>query len=110
MDLNLSKSYSFLKNIPKESKEEVFETIINNENIKIERIVSYGQKSPENFWYDQEEDEFVLLIDGDATIEYDDGSLFKLSKGDSIYIDAHQKHKVTHTSNPAVWLAVFIVK
>lgn len=110
MGSDLSKHYSFLKNIPNECKEEVFETIVKNKNVKIERIVSYGQTSPKNFWYDQTEDEFVLVLEGEATIEYNDGSLYNLTKGDSLYIDSHQKHKVTYTSNPTVWLAVFIVK
>jgi cupin 2 domain-containing protein len=108
MDSNLLKHYSFLENIPKNSKKEIFETIIKNDSIKIERIVSYGQTSPKEFWYDQKEDEFVLVLDGNATIEYDDGSSYKLVKGDSLYIDAHQKHRVVYTSNPTVWLAVFI--
>ena len=110
MDLNLLKNYSFLENIPSESKEEIFETIVKNENVKIERIISYGQTSPENFWYDQTEDEFVLVLEGEAVIEYKSGEVFKLSGGDSLYIDSRQKHRVTYTSNPTIWLAVFIVK
>jgi cupin 2 domain-containing protein len=110
MDLNLLKNYSFLENIPNESKEEIFETIVKNENVKIERIISYGQTSPENFWYDQAEDEFVLVLEGEAGVEYESGFSCTLKKGDSLYIDAHQKHRVTHTSNPTIWLAVFIVK
>ncbi len=110
MALSLLKNYSFLENIPKDSKEEVFETIVKNDNVKIERIVSYGQTSADNFWYDQKEDEFVLVLEGDATIEYDNGSSFKLSRGDSLYIEAHQKHKVVYTSNHTMCLAVFIVK
>lgn len=110
MDSNLSKHYNFLENIPTSSKEEIFETIAKKDNVKIERIVSYGQRSPKYFWYDQEEDEFVLIIEGNAIIEYDDGSSYKLIKGSSLYINAHQKHRVTYTSNPTVWLAIFLSK
>ncbi|WP_373072237.1 cupin domain-containing protein [Sulfurimonas sp.] len=104
------KFYSFLQDIPNSSKEEIFETIAKNESVRIERIISYGQVSPKDFWYDQDEDEFVIILDGNAEIEYDDGTKYKLSKGDSLYIDAHQKHKVVYTSNPAVWLAIFLAK
>lgn len=102
--------FNFLNDIPISSQDEIFQTVLQNENIKIERIISYGQISPKGFWYDQEEDEFLLILDGDATIEYDDGNTYDLIKGDSLYINAHQKHRVTFTSNPCIWLAVFIKK
>lgn len=103
-----SNPFNLLKNIPSESKDEIFETIIENNNMKIERIVSYAHVSPNDFWYNQDEDEFVLVLQGKATIKYDDGSIFDLKVGDSLYIKAHQKHKVTYTQNPTIWLAVFI--
>lgn len=101
-------SFNFFQNIPKESKDEIFETLLKNDKIKVERIISYGQVSDENFWYDQEEDEFVIVLKGNAFIEYYDGTIHKLTKGDSLYIKAHQKHKVIYTENPTLWLAVFI--
>lgn len=101
---------SFLDNIPSSLHEEVFQTIIKNENVKIERIISYGQHTPQEFWYDQTEDEFVLVLEGEAKIAYDDENLYHLKKGDSLYIKAHQKHQVRYTSNPTIWLAIFISK
>ena len=53
------------------SKEEFIE-ILKNESIKIERIVSNGQKSKENFWYKQDENEFILLLEGEAILEFED--------------------------------------
>lgn len=100
--------YEFLEDIPSSSKDEVFQTLLSNKNIKIERIISYGQTTPEEYWYDQEDDEFVMVLDGEAKIKYDSGEVFSLKKGSSLYIKAHQKHQVTYTSNPAVWLAIFI--
>lgn len=100
--------YNFLKNIPNASLDEVFETVIENKKIKIERIVSYGQTTPEDYWYDQDEDEFIFIVQGDAKIKYDDETVFELKTADSLYIPAHQKHRVIYTSDPVVWLAVFI--
>ena len=100
--------FSFLEEIPVNSKDEIFQTIVKNDNIKIERIISYSQTAPSDFWYDQEEDEFVYIIQGDAKIKYVDGTVNNLNTNDSLYIKAHQKHQVIYTSNPAIWLAVFI--
>ncbi len=102
--------FNFLTNIPKESSEEIFQTILQNDNIKVERIISYGQTTPKDYWYDQNEDEFVFVLEGVAKIAYDDESLYHLKKGDSLYIKAHQKHQVRYTSNPTIWLAIFISK
>lgn len=101
---------NFLDNIPNASKNEIFQTILENENVKIERIISYGQTTPKEDWYDQNEDEFVLILEGEAKIKYDDDSLYHLTKWDSLYIKANQKHQVIYTSNPTVWLAIFITK
>jgi cupin 2 domain-containing protein len=60
-------------------------------------------------WFDQDEDEFVVILSGSAIIKYENGEIFYLAKGDFLYIKAHQKHKVTYTENPTIWLAVFIV-
>lgn len=101
-------SFEFLKNIPSKSSKEMFELVLKNKDIKIERIISYGQTSDKDFWYDQDEDEFVLVLEGNAKIRYDNGEIFELEKGSSLYIKAHTKHQVIYTANPTVWLAVFI--
>ncbi len=87
---------------------EVLEGILKKENIRIERILSAGQTSPETGWYDQDENEFVILIQGNATIEFEDG-IKELKTGDYLDIPAHKKHKVTYTSDDPVciWIAVF---
>lgn len=93
------------------SKEE-FTDLLKNKNVRIERIVSNGQTSPKEFWYDQEESEFVLVLEGFAILELQiDGEIkeVELNKNDYIDIKAHTKHRVkyTDTSKPTVWLAVF---
>lgn len=85
---------------------ELFETLLCNEIIRIERIISTGQVSPDDFWYDQEESEWILVLEGEAEIMFHDKSV-KLTKGDCLLISAHSQHRVTYTANPTIWLAVF---
>ncbi len=99
-------------NIPTNLKDEQILGLIKSDKIRIERIVSNGQISPKNFWYDQNENEFVMLIEGSATLEIKTGEYIeevKLGIGDHINIPAHKKHRVayTDTESPTVWLAVF---
>ena len=75
-------------------------------NVRIERIVSAGQVSG---WYDQTETEFVALLDGNATIEFEDNVTEGLKKGDTLLIKPHERHRVSYTSSepPCIWLCVF---
>jgi cupin 2 domain-containing protein len=86
--------------------EELTTVLAENNNARIVRIVSTGQVSD---WYDQSETEFVVLLEGNAVIEYDNGKTVALSKGDTLLIQPHEKHRVSFTSNepPCVWLCVF---
>lgn len=95
--------------IPSEINEEIFEDLVKGENVRIERILSKGQVSPENGWYDQDENEWVIVLEGTGIVAFEDGREIKLEKGDFINIPRHQKHKVlwTDPENVTVWLAVF---
>jgi len=86
---------------------EIFQTLTQGSSL-IERIISNGQITPCGEWYDQDLDEWVLLLQGDATLLFDDNSIINLLTGDYILIKAHQKHRVTFTSNspPCIWLAI----
>lgn len=88
---------------------EIFETIVSTKNVKIERIISFGQTSPDGFWYDQNEHEWVLLLKGYAKLEFEGNKVVELKPGDFINIPAHQKHRVAYTSTfeETIWLAVF---
>ncbi len=90
---------------------ELTETLLKSSTVRIERIVSQGHTSPDGFWYDQNENEWVSLIEGQAVIEFQDGATQALSQGEHCLIPAHQRHRVksTSTSPPAIWLAVFFV-
>ncbi len=95
--------------IPDKFPDEIIETIFKSENVRIERIISKGHSSPENFWYNQEENEWVIVLEGKAEIKYDDDSTDILRKGDYLFIPAHKKHRVEWTSPDelTIWLAVF---
>lgn len=72
---------------------------------KLEHIVSHGEASAEGFWYDQEQAEWVCLIQGKAQLEFEMGVL-ELVAGDALTIPAHCKHRVSQVSHDAVWLAL----
>ncbi|MBI3125232.1 MAG: cupin domain-containing protein [Ignavibacteriales bacterium] len=93
--------------IPDTLPEEVFEKITEGKDFFVERIISDGHTSPPNFWYDQETNEFIMLMSGSAKILYDDGNSFSLSPGDYLIIPAHQKHRVEETdkTQKTIWLA-----
>ena len=100
--------YNIFEQIIVDKSEEKFFEIFKNEKIKIEKIVSNGQTSPDNFWYEQKENEFVLLLEGFAIVEFEDFEM-ELKKGDCLNIKAMQKHRVKFTSlnETTVWFAVF---
>ena len=100
--------YNIFKEIPIDKSEEKFFEIFKNDKIKIEKIVSNGQKSPDHFWYEQEKSEFILLLEGFAILEFENREV-ELKKGDCINIKAKQKHRVKFTSldEPTIWFAVF---
>ncbi len=100
--------YNIFEQIIVDKNEENFFEIFKNEKIKIEKIVSNGQTSPENFWYEQEENEFVLLLEGFAIVEFEDFEM-ELKKGDCLNIGVMEKHRVKFTSlnEPTIWFAVF---
>ena len=96
--------------IPPAIPEEIFEEIISSGNIRIERIVSKGQSSPDNFWYDQDQNEWVIVLKGKAKLKFvDDEKAVEMKEGDYLNIPSHKKHRVESTDpeNETIWLAVF---
>ena len=88
--------------LPSELTEEIVTELIRHGPVRIERIVSNGHASPDGFWYDQHEHEWVLLLEGEAGIEIADGELVHLTRGETLTLPAHTRHRVTFTSYPAV--------
>ena len=87
---------------------ELFETLLSTPGLKVERILSRGHTTPDKEWYDQDQDEWVILLQGQATLLFDDDSTTDLGPGDYLLIPAHTRHRVIHTSTepPCVWLAI----
>lgn len=96
--------------IPETLPEELFETLLLKPNLRIERIVSKGHTTPETVWYDQAWDEWVLLLQGGATLWFENNRQINLITGDYYLIPAHAKHRVSHTtSDPeTIWLALHL--
>ena len=94
--------------IPKNVTAEIFDSLIDTENIQIERIVSKGQSSPDSGWYDQDKNEWLLILKGEAILLFADNSSVTLTTGDYINIVAHKKHKVKWTDPDVetIWLAI----
>ena len=87
---------------------ELFEAVLTGgDGLVVERIVSNGQTTPEGQWYDQDRDEWVAVLEGEARLGYDDGREITLRRGDHVFLPQHVKHRVTYTSRPCVWLAIF---
>lgn len=87
---------------------ETFLTLFESASLKIQRIVSHTHSSPAGFWYDQTEEEWVILLRGQATLEFADGKLAELKEGDYLAIPRHAKHRVQQTAPDTIWLAVHV--
>jgi len=100
---------NLLRDLPDASAGEIVERLAGSGATRIERIVSHGQASPDSFWYDQEETEFVLVLAGAARLRFADGEVAGLQPGDWVEIAPHRRHRVdwTDPERPTVWLAVF---
>jgi cupin 2 domain-containing protein len=102
-------SGSLIAGIPADLPGELVTVLAEAEGVRIERIVSRGQVSPPSFWYDQDEDEFVLVMTGAARLELEGSGEVALGVGDWIDIPRHLRHRVTWTvpDQCTIWLAVF---
>ena len=101
---------SLFKDIPAELPEELIESLCSTEYVKIERIVSKGHASPEGFWYDQDWNEFVLVVQGSAGLQIEgQDEIVALNAGDYLNIGPHVRHRVewTDSSCETIWLAVY---
>lgn len=98
-------------NIPAQLPDELFETLLDKPHVKLERIISRGQVTPEGMWYDQTWHEWVMLLQGSARLLIaEPEQVIDLSAGDYVYLAAHQRHRVVQTSTDpaAIWLALHI--
>jgi cupin 2 domain-containing protein len=93
-----------------EAEREIFTELLSREGVRIERIVSTGQSTPTDKPYDQDHDEWVLLLRGSAALWIEGEGERELRPGDHILIPAHRAHRVTWTAQaePTVWLAIHL--
>lgn len=93
--------------LPSHLPDELFTTLLDGDHIRIARIVSHGQASPEEFWYDQDQHEWILLLKGATRLQFE-SEIITLQPGNFVNIPAHEKHRVDWTTpdEPTVWLAI----
>ena len=94
-------------NLPADLHEEHFTALLDSGGVRIERIVSHGQASPENVWYDQPRPEWVVVLKGAARLRFENETI-EMKPGDFVNLPAHKKHRVEWTTpdEPTIWLAV----
>jgi cupin 2 domain-containing protein len=103
----MSKPPNLFDDLPAGLPEELTQTLLSAAGLRIERIVSRGHASPDDFWYDQPRHEFVVLLRGAARVRFEDGEV-ELMTGSFLNIPAHRRHRVEWTDphQPTIWLAV----
>lgn len=86
---------------------ELFQTVLASGDLSIEKIISTGQKTPDDQWLEQDKNEWVILLQGESR-NHPDGRVNILAKGDYLHIPKNTKHRVSRTSTdpPCIWLAV----
>jgi cupin 2 domain-containing protein len=101
-----------MKNIYKISElthnKEIIETILEKNNFRIERIISNGFPSPEGYWYNQDYDEMVFLLQGQASIAFENDDTIEMQSGDYLLIPKYKKHRVKEVSKEpnCIWLVI----
>ncbi len=103
-----SSQFNLFTDIPQPLPDELVTTLLESKNFRIERIISRGHASPNGFWYDQDHNEWVVVLQGAARLMSEDETV-ELKPGDFVSIPAHKKHRVEWTTpdEPTIWLAVF---
>ena len=88
---------NLLTDLPQHLPKEVVQTLIRAADVRIERIISHGHASPADFWYDQPQHEWVIVLKGAARLQFEDG-MVEMKLGDFINIPAFRKHRVDWTT------------
>ena len=102
-------SRNLFADLPAALAQEQMTELLSRPGLKIEKIVSTGQASPDGFWYDQPQAEWVVLLRGRARLRFqDEVEARNLVPGDVVDITPHRRHRVEWTAadEPTVWLAV----
>jgi cupin 2 domain-containing protein len=102
-------SLNLFTGLPDRLPDELVSILLEAADVRIERIVSHGHASPEGFWYDQDQHEWVLVVKGATRLRIQDQEQpIEMKPGDFVNIPAHMKHRVEWTAadEPTIWLAV----
>jgi cupin 2 domain-containing protein len=101
---------TLLGNVPVALPDELVDDLLRGKSFRVERIVSRGHASPADFWYDQDEAEWVLVVQGEARLRLETESEPRyLTVGSYVNLPAHTRHRVewTHPDQDTIWLAIF---
>ena len=86
--------------------EEIIRPLLDGKSFRLESIHSYGQPTPKGSWYDQDTEEWVLLVQGSAVLEFEGEGMLELKSGDYLVIPLHSRHRVDFASPDAIWIAL----
>jgi cupin 2 domain-containing protein len=106
----MQQSNNIFVGVPSSTAEEIVLELVRSQSVRIERIVSTGQTTPIDRWYDQDQNEWVIVLKGKAELLFEGSNqIVPLETGDYVHIPAHARHRVVWTAidEPTVWLAVF---
>jgi cupin 2 domain-containing protein len=94
--------------LPVALEAEVFEAIVHGDKMKIERIVSRGHSTPAGEWYDQDQNEWVMVLAGEAIVSVEHAGEHHLVPGSYLNLPAHTRHRVQWTTpgTETIWLAI----
>ena len=104
-------TFNLLASIPAQAPDERVDILASADGVRLERIISHGQSSPDDFWYDQDEAEWVMVLAGRARLRLEgEANDRELIAGDSLFLPTRCRHQITWTDpdRPTVWLALFI--
>src|SRR5262245_51032793 len=83
--------------LPRRPSDELLTMLLDTGTVRIERIVSHGHASPDGFWYDQDQNEWVIVLKGLARLQFE-GEIVEMRPGEFVNIPAHKKHRVEWTT------------
>lgn len=101
-------SANLFQQIPTDLSEEFFENIVKSQSFRLERIISRGHATPEGEWYDQDDNEWVMLLQGSAGLCLEGKKTIIMGPGDHLLLPAGLKHRVewTDSATETIWLAL----
>jgi cupin 2 domain-containing protein len=103
------KKGNLFSQIPDSIRDEIYETLLKTGQFRLERIVSFGQKTPPGDWFDQDMNEWVILLQGNGGLSFEgESEVLAMQPGDYVHIPAHRRHRVewTDAEQATVWLAL----